>query len=100
MSGPAPLDRPTFPSVFLDRCRSIVRRRAVPHGQHQRARLVLLLHESPRVVERLSRGLCGTPRSPQVEFLLKPQAEVRAEPRLLDNPTARISRLAMSGKQD
>ena len=47
MPGPAPLDRPTFPTEFLDRCRSLVRRRTAPHGQHQRARLVLLLHESP-----------------------------------------------------
>ena len=32
---------------FLDECRSLVRRRTVPHDQRQRARLVLLLHESP-----------------------------------------------------
>ncbi len=47
MPGPTPLDRPKFPSEFLDQCRALVRRRAVPHDQHQRARLVLLLHESP-----------------------------------------------------
>ena len=47
MPGPAPLDQPTFPAEFLDECRSLVRRRTVPHAQHQRARLVLLLHESP-----------------------------------------------------
>ena len=47
MPGPAPLDRPAFPDEFLDECRILVRRRTVPHGQHQRARLVLVLHESP-----------------------------------------------------
>ena len=47
MPGPAPVDRPTFPDQFLDECRSLVRRRTVPHDQRQRARLVLLLHESP-----------------------------------------------------
>ena len=47
MPGPAPLDRPAFPDEFLDECRILVRRRTVPHGQDQRARLVLVLHESP-----------------------------------------------------
>jgi hypothetical protein len=47
MPGPAPLDRPAFPDAFLDDCRRLVRKRTVPHGQRQRARLVLLLHESP-----------------------------------------------------
>jgi hypothetical protein len=47
MPGLAPLDQPTFPTEFLDQCREIARRRAVPQGEHQRARLVLLLHESP-----------------------------------------------------
>jgi hypothetical protein len=41
MHGPTPSNRPTFPSDFLDHCRSVVRRRTAPHGQHQRARLVL-----------------------------------------------------------
>jgi hypothetical protein len=49
MPGPTSADRPAFPADFLDQCRSIVRRRMVPHGQHQRARLVLLLHESPAI---------------------------------------------------
>jgi hypothetical protein len=48
MPGPVPPDRPVFPHEFLDRCRSLVRRRTVSHGQYQRARLVLLLHDSPR----------------------------------------------------
>ena len=47
MPGPTPLDRPAFPDQFRDECRSLVRRRTVPHDQRQRARLVLLLHESP-----------------------------------------------------
>ena len=47
MSGPSPLDRPTFPKQFLEECRSLVRRPTVPHDRRQRARLVLLLHESP-----------------------------------------------------
>jgi hypothetical protein len=47
MPGPAPLDRPALPYEFLDQCRRAVRSRTVPHGQHQRAGLVLLLHESP-----------------------------------------------------
>ena len=49
MPGPSALDRPTFPDEFLDQCRSLVHRRMVSHGQHQRARLVLLLHESPEL---------------------------------------------------
>jgi hypothetical protein len=57
MPGPAPLDRPTFPSEFLDQCRCIVRRRTVPHGQHQRARLVLLLPESPATLNVAAGGL-------------------------------------------
>ena len=47
MPGLAPLDHPTFPTEFLDQCREIARRRAVFQGEHQRARLVLLLNESP-----------------------------------------------------
>jgi Homeodomain-like domain len=47
MPGPSPLDRPTFPDQFLEECRSLVRRRTVPHDRRQRARLVFLLHESP-----------------------------------------------------
>ena len=47
MPGPAPFDCPAFPDEFIDTCRSLVRRRTVPHAERQRARLVLLLHESP-----------------------------------------------------
>jgi hypothetical protein len=49
MSGPRAFDRPTFPDEFLVQCRSLVRRRTVPHGQYQRARLALLLHECPEL---------------------------------------------------
>ena len=46
-AGPRPLDKPAFPDEFVDKCRAIVRKRTVAHAQRQRARLVLLLHESP-----------------------------------------------------
>jgi hypothetical protein len=47
MPGRAPFDRPAFPDEFLDKCRDLVRRRNVSYAERQRARLVLLLHESP-----------------------------------------------------
>ena len=47
MSGPAPQDRPAFPAGFLEGCRRLVRRRSAPLAQHQRARLALLLDETP-----------------------------------------------------
>lgn len=47
MSGPAPPDRPAFPAEFLERCRGLVRRRTISRAQYQRARLVLLLDETP-----------------------------------------------------
>jgi len=47
MSGPTSRDRPAFPDEFLDECRTLVRKRKLPHDQRQRARLVLLFHESP-----------------------------------------------------
>ena len=47
MPGPSPLDRPAFPAEFLEQCRGLVRRRTVSLSQYQRARLALLLHESP-----------------------------------------------------
>src|SRR4051812_30589909 len=47
MPGPTPLDRPAFPAEFLQHCRGLVRRRTVALAQYQRARLALLLHESP-----------------------------------------------------
>jgi hypothetical protein len=47
MPGPLPYDQPSFPADFLDQCRSLVRRRTVARSQFQRARLALLLYESP-----------------------------------------------------
>jgi hypothetical protein len=47
MPGPAPQDQPSFAAEFLDGCRGLVRRRSVALAQHQRARLVLLLDETP-----------------------------------------------------
>ena len=47
MCGSVLFDRGMFPVEFLDECRSLVRKRAVSRSQHQRARLGLLLHETP-----------------------------------------------------
>jgi hypothetical protein len=47
MAGPAPLDQPAFPDDFLESCRSLVRRRTVSLARYQRARLALLLDQSP-----------------------------------------------------
>jgi hypothetical protein len=48
MSGPVPAYRPTFPATFLALARQTVRRRRTVSFQlHQRAALVLLLHEWP-----------------------------------------------------
>lgn len=47
MSGPAPRYRPAFPPQFLAQAQDLVRRRTAVHQLHQRARLVLLLHQHP-----------------------------------------------------
>jgi hypothetical protein len=47
MPGPAPLDLPAFSPEFLEECRGLVRRRTVSLARYQRARLALLLCESP-----------------------------------------------------
>jgi hypothetical protein len=47
MPGPAPHDRPTFPLSFLEKCRGLVRRRTLSLAQYRRARLALLLCETP-----------------------------------------------------
>jgi hypothetical protein len=47
MPGPAPQDRPAFPAEFLEGCRTLVRRRSVALARHQRARLALLIGETP-----------------------------------------------------
>ena len=48
MPGPAPRDQPTFPSVFVERARQLVRERTVPYQLWQRAQLVVLLQADPR----------------------------------------------------
>jgi hypothetical protein len=47
MPGPPPAFRPRFPDDFLEQARQVVRRRCAPFHRHQRASLVLLLHEEP-----------------------------------------------------
>jgi hypothetical protein len=47
MPGPLPAFRPCFPDDFLREVRRLARRRAVHFQLHQRAQLVLLLHERP-----------------------------------------------------
>jgi hypothetical protein len=49
MPGPAPLDQPSFSAEFLDQCRRLVRRRTISLAQYQRARLALLIEESPTI---------------------------------------------------
>jgi transposase len=45
--GPPPRHRPCFPDDFLAEARRLVRARTAAAHLRQRARLVLLLHESP-----------------------------------------------------
>src|SRR3954469_4941687 len=45
--GPLPLHRPTFPDEFLAEARRLFHARTAASRLRQRARLVLLLHESP-----------------------------------------------------
>lgn len=47
MPGPSPLYQPDFPPDFVEQARRIVRRRTIAYQLHQRANLVLLLHEYP-----------------------------------------------------
>jgi hypothetical protein len=49
MAGPSPRDQPTFPAEFVAQWQCLVRQRIVARAQHQRARLVLLLYENPRL---------------------------------------------------
>jgi Homeodomain-like domain len=49
MPGPGPTHCPQFPEAFLQRARDTLRRRAAPHCLVQRARLALLLEESPHL---------------------------------------------------
>src|SRR5260370_7424268 len=61
MPGPAPLDHPLFSAEFLDQCRGLARRRTVSLAQYQRARLALLLHESPAMSSVAAGALRGFP---------------------------------------
>jgi hypothetical protein len=45
--GPSPLHQPVFLPYFVEFCQQILRQRSASYAQHQRARLVLLLHEHP-----------------------------------------------------
>ncbi len=47
MPGPAPHYRPTFPEEFLAEARRLTAARTAASHLRQRARLVLLLHETP-----------------------------------------------------
>jgi transposase len=47
MPGPAPHYRPTFPDAFLAEARRLTAARTTASHLRQRARLVLLLHETP-----------------------------------------------------
>jgi hypothetical protein len=49
MRGPLLSHRPVFPSTFLEEAAQIVRRRTVPYQLRQRATLVVLLSQQPRV---------------------------------------------------
>ena len=49
MRGPLPSYRPAFPSTFLEQAEKIVRQRTVQYQLRQRATLVLLLQQQPRM---------------------------------------------------
>lgn len=49
MPGPAPTFQPTFPSEFVSEAEAIVSQRTVAYRRWQRAMLVLLLHEDPKI---------------------------------------------------
>ena len=49
MSGPRSAFCPAFPEDFLGDVRATVRRKTAPQQLVQRSRLVLLLHEQPRL---------------------------------------------------
>ena len=49
MRGPLPSYCPTFPSTFLEQAEKIVRQRTVQYQLRQRATLVLLLQQQPRM---------------------------------------------------
>jgi hypothetical protein len=47
MPGPLPTFRPEFPEDFVEQARRIGRQRVVPFQIRQRAKLVVLLYETP-----------------------------------------------------
>src|SRR5262245_6095616 len=49
MRGPLPSYRPAFPSTFLEQAEKISRHRTVQYQVRQRATLVLLLQQQPRL---------------------------------------------------
>jgi hypothetical protein len=49
MPGPAPRYRPAFPAEFVESARYLLRQRTVAYHLHQRASLVLLLDDDPRL---------------------------------------------------
>lgn len=49
MPGPLPAFRPVFPAEFLELARRTAVRRTIGFQLRQRAELVLLLHEQPRL---------------------------------------------------
>jgi hypothetical protein len=49
MPGPVPTHCPLFPEAFLQHAHDTLRRRTAPHCLVQRARLALLLDESPHL---------------------------------------------------
>jgi hypothetical protein len=65
MPGPAPSHRPQFPEAFLEQARAILRRRTAPYCHTQRARLALLLEESPHLGHAQAGGAVGL-SAPQV----------------------------------
>jgi hypothetical protein len=49
MPGPAPNFQPTFPSEFVSEAEEVVCQRTAAYRRWQRAMLVLLLHEDPKM---------------------------------------------------
>ena len=49
MSGPAPAFQPRFPKALVDEAKHVVAQRTVALRRWQRARLVLLLHDNPKL---------------------------------------------------
>ena len=49
MSGPAPAFQPRFPQSFVDEAQRLVAQRVVALRRWQRARLVVLLHDNPKL---------------------------------------------------